>query len=182
MPVYLLKIITMTHWKMRFTNPKYLGVAHLYEADDRFRKLSVTIDRFVEKEPVFGTNGKQELCSVAYFKEVEQGLILKPTNLRRIEQALGTPDTGKWLRKKIVLQVEQATLPTTPRRADGSKGTEPVLRVSTDPSDYAKPALSDDRLPKLIDAIKSKTTTLESVQGKFALTEDQISKIKGETE
>lgn len=165
----------MSHWKTRFTNPKYLGVAHLYESDDTFKVLTVTIKEY-QKEPVFGSNGKTEMCNVAHFEEVEEGLILKPTNLRRIEQALGTPDPDKWVGRKITLQVEREVLPNSPKGAGGRKVAEPVLRVS--PTPPVLPSLEDSRIEKLIEAIKAGTTTLEKAKQKFNITGRQNEKIQ----
>ena len=66
-----------THWK-KYYNPNYLGAYSLNPGQD----LTVTLKK-VTREVVKGEAGREEECTVAYFKEANtKPMILKPHKLQ----------------------------------------------------------------------------------------------------
>ena len=157
------------HWKARFVNKQYLGVWALWsDANWQNERKTLTISGFT-REDVFGDGGKKTQESVATFAEIPEKLILKATNCKRIEKALGTPNPDKWVGKKIVLRIEMEKI----------KGQmEHVLRVSTDAADYAEQApkkteltLESPEFERIVQAIKSGSRTMERLKERYAVSE-----------
>lgn len=65
----------------------------------------LTIARF-EQENVAKDNEPKENKWVVYFKEVEQGMVLGPTNLQLLKIATGVDDTDRAIGRKIVVYVD----------------------------------------------------------------------------
>lgn len=90
-----------THWK-KLNNPNYIGAYELMGVTD---ELIVKITKVV-KEPVQGTDGKKEDCTVAYL-ENQKPLILNSTNCKTITKLYNTPYIEDWAGVKITLIVQQ---------------------------------------------------------------------------
>ena len=90
-----------THWK-KLTNPDYLG-AYAFEPGE---EKTVTIDQ-VRRAIVTGQEGKQEECTVAFFKEPGiKPLILNATNCKAIQKLYKTGYIEEWEGKRIILRVQ----------------------------------------------------------------------------
>jgi ribosomal protein L24E len=70
--------------------------------DDVDPALLVTFSRF-SHENVAQENQPEELKWVAYFEEMDKGLVLNSTNLQLAAQALGSDDTDDWIGHQVVL-------------------------------------------------------------------------------
>lgn len=98
-------------------NPNYLGSWDIDEVPNR--EITVTIAKIVD-EKVVGDSGRQEPCTVAYFKEDYKPMILNITNKKRIVKLYKTKDTEKLIGKRI-------TITTEPVKAFG--GIHDALRI-----------------------------------------------------
>lgn len=148
--------MSKTHWKKAF-NPNYIGAWSLDENKD----LIVTI-KSAGKEPVMGSDGKEEECLVIHL-EGQKPMICNKTNAKTISIVAGSPYLEEWAGKKIQLFV-------TPVRAFGE--TVPALRVRpVRPAE--KKAITKDRFTKMVDAIKKKQFDKVRALADFALTEEQ---------
>ena len=85
-----------THWKQNF-NYKYTGAYELKQGEER----TVTINRTCNEE-VMNTNGKKELCFVAYFKDHPKPMVMNKTNCKTIEKMYG-PIIEQWPGKRITI-------------------------------------------------------------------------------
>jgi hypothetical protein len=91
-----------THWK-KLQNPDYLGAYALEPGKD----LTATIQS-VGEEPVAGTDGKKENCTVVHFVERDiKPMILNVTNAKTISKIYKTPYIEDWHGCKIQLFVAQ---------------------------------------------------------------------------
>ena len=86
----------MVHWKQNF-DYKYTGA---YELQPNEEKI-VTITK-VCKEEVNSTDGKKQMCLVAYFEESSKPMVLNKTNCKTIEK-LYSPFIEDWTGKKITV-------------------------------------------------------------------------------
>jgi hypothetical protein len=86
-----------THWKQNF-NYRYTGAYELKPGETK----TVTINRTCTEE-VMNTNGKKELCFVAYFTGNEKPMVLNKTNCKTIEKMYG-PFVEKWIGRSIILE------------------------------------------------------------------------------
>lgn len=84
---------------------KYVSSADLLQPDGAFRSVTVTIDRFVEKERM-GQPPNDEEKSVLYFSDAKKGMVLNKTNAMTIAGLYG-PETDEWTGKRITLHVEK---------------------------------------------------------------------------
>lgn len=98
-------------------NPNYLGGWDIEEAPNR--EITVTIAKIID-EKVVGDSGRQEPCTVAYFKEDYKPMILNITNKKRIVKLYKTKETEKLIGKRI-------TITTEPVKAFG--GIHDALRI-----------------------------------------------------
>ena len=85
-----------THWK-QLVNTDYIG-AYALDGQD----LTLTI-KTVQHEQVTGTNGKKEVCPVAYFAEDCKPMILNRTNMKQITKLYNSPYIEDWSGKKITI-------------------------------------------------------------------------------
>ena len=88
---------TKTHWKNLY-NPNYFGCYCF--ADDNDIVLTI---RKVTRELVTGEGGKQEECTVMYFKENVKPLICNKTNCKAISKLFKTPYIEEWSGRRIQL-------------------------------------------------------------------------------
>jgi len=94
----------LTHWKKGF-NYNYLGSYSLPDG----KEVTLTIVRVV-KEAVKGVKGREEDCTVAYFKEAVDGenkpMILNKTNCKIIEKLYETPYIEDWAGALVTIYVQ----------------------------------------------------------------------------
>jgi len=157
-----------THWKARFTNPLYLGVYSLYDdGSETPKKLKLTVKDY-EVADIIGEGGRvTKGAHIMSFHEVPQKLILRPTNLKRIAAVLKTPLTNRWVGRQIVLQQENEY-----NRL--SKQNEDVLRVSTEPGDYAAVVLPEihpghEKWEGMLAALAAGTTTVAAIKTRYSI-------------
>lgn len=95
---------TKTHWKQNF-NYDYLGAYSLNENQE----VTLTIKN-VKKVLVTGSGGQKEECTVAYFKEMVNGvskpMILNKTNCKIIQKIYNTPYIENWTGKRVIIFVQ----------------------------------------------------------------------------
>lgn len=151
---------TKTHWK-KLTDPNYLG-AYDFQPNE---KRVVTIKNVVQ-DTIKGHDGKDEECIIAHF-ESSKPMILNVTNCKAIAKAHGTNYIEEWEGLKITLFVMMVS-------AFGSN-VEALRIEQTAPK--GKPALSDDRLLKAIDAVSKGKTTVEKIKSEYKLTDSQLLKL-----
>jgi hypothetical protein len=94
----------MTHWK-QLTNPDYFGSHDLFESDNQYREIIVTLVT-VEKKAVPGADGKKSDCIVATTKETKP-IILNKTNCKTITRLLGTPAIESWAGQQVKIGVDK---------------------------------------------------------------------------
>jgi hypothetical protein len=150
-----------THFK-KLRNPNYIGSWDLYDENGKPREIVVTITKAV-KELVYGGDGKQEECSVVYFKEVKP-MVANATNLKMIAKVTGSPFIEEWAGKQVRLCVKQV-------RAFGE--THDAIRVkdekvTADKLPYLTP--EHERWPGAKEAIKAKSVTIAQIKQSFNLT------------
>jgi hypothetical protein len=93
-----------THWK-KLHNPHYLGSHDLLDGETTNPTINATITKVVSEE-VTGSDGKKEVCSVAYLKG-NKPMILNVTNSKAIERLCGSPFIEDWAGVEIGITVEQ---------------------------------------------------------------------------
>jgi hypothetical protein len=94
----------MTHWK-QLTNTDYFGSHDLFESDNQYREIIVTLVT-VQKVAVPGADGKKSDCIVATTKETKP-IILNKTNCKTITRLLGTPAIESWAGKQVKVGVDK---------------------------------------------------------------------------
>jgi hypothetical protein len=94
----------MTHWK-QLTSTDYFGSHDLFESDNQYREIIVTLVT-VEKKAVPGADGKKSDCIVATTKETKP-IILNKTNCKTITRLLGTPAIEKWAGQQVKIGVDK---------------------------------------------------------------------------
>jgi hypothetical protein len=149
--------VSKTHYK-RLLNPDYIGAYSLPEGED----LTVTID-YVQREEVTGAGGKKDECSVAHLVG-EKPMILNATNSKTIAKLYG-PYIEDWAGKPITLFASTTKL---------AGETVVCLRIRPKVAPRAKPAITEARLTKAIEAIKGGTYDRERLEASFALSAAQI--------
>lgn len=85
-------------------NPNYLGSWDIEELPGR--ELTLTIHKIIDEEVV--TNGKSEICTVAYFEgEQYKPMILNVTNKKRLCKLYKTKETDNFKGKAVVIGIEK---------------------------------------------------------------------------
>ena len=90
----------MTHWKQEF-NYAYTGAYELQPGEER----TLTI-RELKNEEVVASDGRKEVCFVAYFVGDSKPMILNKTNCKTISKLYG-PYIEEWPGKAIVIKAEK---------------------------------------------------------------------------
>ena len=150
----------LTHWK-KYYNPDYLGAYSIENGND----IIATIDT-VARENVKGEGGREEECTVVYFKEKHiKKMIFNRTNCKTVTKIYDTPYVEEWSGKKIQIF-------KTETKVKGEK-TE-CLRI--------RPFIPEIKLPELtpvhqkwqgaIDSIREGRNTIQGVQKYFTLSKE----------
>ncbi len=85
-------------------NPNYLGSWDIEELPGR--ELTLTIQKIIDEEVV--TNGKSEVCTVAYFTDSQyKPMILNVTNKKRLCKLYKTKETDNFSGKAVVIGIEK---------------------------------------------------------------------------
>lgn len=156
--------MSKTHWK-RLVNPDYIGAYALPDGED----LTVTID-YVQNEVVTGSGGKKEECMVAHLVG-QKPLILNMTNSKSIHKLYG-PYIEDWKGKQITLYASTTKL---------AGEVVECLRIRPNVVRH-KQKISDARLAKAIDSIKSNQYTVAQLRETFDLTPEQSKQVATELE
>ena len=152
----------MSHWRTMFADEKYLG-AYSLEKDGKYEPVIVTIDNIYVGD--FLSQGGKEKRPFAKLKEFEKPMVINRTNFRRLEKFFNSFDPNTYAGKQIVLGVENVSSPD---------GIVPALRFSTRPIPVAqKPQLPDGALEKAIEGVRSGSQTIEKIEKKYSLTDEQ---------
>lgn len=93
--------MTKTHWK-KFFHYDYLGSHDLEEGQE----LTLTITG-MKTETVKGQGGKEDVCPVLSFKEVDKGMILNRVNAKAVEKVAGSPYAEDWRGVQVIIFVEK---------------------------------------------------------------------------
>lgn len=155
--------MSKTHWK-KLMNPDYIGAYALPEGQD----LVVTI-KAVVREIVTSAGGKKEECTVCHL-EGQKPLILNATNGKTISKLYG-PYIEDWAGKSIVLFASTTKF--------GGEVVE-CIRIKPQAIAAVKKTISDERLGKAIESIKSGSFTEDKLRAQFALTEEQSDRLNQE--
>ena len=91
-----------THWKKLMDSSNYFG-CYCFEDD---KDIVLTIKK-VTRELVTGEGGKQEECTVMYFKEDVKPLICNKTNCKAISKLFKTPYIEEWTGRRIQLYADR---------------------------------------------------------------------------
>ena len=145
-----------THYK-KLMNPDYIGAYALNEGED----LTVVIAH-VAREIITGTGGKKEECTVAHLKN-QKPFILNSTNQKSIAKLYG-PFIEDWAGRPITLFAS-----TTKLAGD----TVECLRIRPTVTRREPPKITDERLAKAVDQIKSGAYTTDKLRANFTLTAEQ---------
>jgi len=152
-----------THWK-KLNNPDYIGAYELMGVCD---ELKVKI-KDVKQMKVKGTDGKEELCTVA-FLDGQKPMILNSTNCKTITAIYQTPFIEEWKGKEIILFVAKI-------KAFGD--VVDALRIK--PIAPGKEIL-DSNHPKFADAkkaIQAKSATIEQIKKKYEVSSETENLLK----
>lgn len=162
-----------THWKKQF-NYDYLGSYSLPEGRDVVLTIKST-----SKKQVMGANGKKEECFVCDF--IEQGtrdwikpMILNRTNCKAITKLYGTPYIEEWAGKKIQIGIELVS-------AFGD--TTDALRIRNilpDAKRIAELLPNTPQWAQAVEYLKKTGNTIEAIQKKYAISEDNKQKLMEE--
>ncbi len=149
---------TRTHWK-KLTDPRFIGVYALpNEGDD----LTVEITH-VTYEEIKMMGGKKEMHTIAHLKG-HKPLILNKTNSLSIEK-LYSPYIETWAGKLITLYASTTNM--------GKEKNVPCLRVRPQVMTKRKQFITDERLQKAIQQIKSGAYSEQKLRENFEITTEQ---------
>lgn len=73
--------------------------------EDAPNPILVTVSR-VTKENVAKPNDPPKVRGILYFIELEKGMVLNATNLKRAARALNSDDTDAWIDRKLVVYTD----------------------------------------------------------------------------
>lgn len=152
-----------THYK-KLRNVNYIGSYELMTGGEP-KDMVVTITKAVKE--LVQNGDKKEECMVVYLKN-QKPFIVNSANAKSISTALGTPYIEDWVGKSITLFVSRI-------KAFGD--WHDALRVR---KEAPKEPTKEDLNPKhekwqvAIDAIKSGSTTIESIQKKYNVNDENL--------
>lgn len=81
--------------------------ASKYLKKDDFPEPRILTVKDVTKENVSLPTQPKKERGVMFFRELEKGMVLNTTNLKRAEKALGSDDTDDWVGKKICVYFDE---------------------------------------------------------------------------
>lgn len=162
-----------THWK-KMRNKKYLGEWDLLDGEE----LTVTIRNVQKEEMKAHAAAKVEINPVAYFKEIEKGLVLNVTNSTMIAKLCDSPYIEDWVGQKITVYRKQGC-----KMPGGKKG--PALRVS-EKKPAPKKSERKELTPEMekiwanaVEALKG-GKTIDVIKSRYMLSQENESKLLNE--
>lgn len=155
-----------THFKL-LRNPNYVGSWDLADENGIFIDKAVTIVE-AKKEMVHDGKGGEAECAVAYLKECKP-LVLNATNLKAISKALGSEYIEDWYGKRITLTVKKV-------KAFGEFHN--AIRVAVTAPKLPELTPSHEKWESAREALKSGKTTIEQIQTKYILSNENITAIQ----
>ena len=155
-----------THFKL-LRNPNYVGSWDLADENGNFIDKAVTIVE-AKKEMVHDGKGGEAECAVAYLKECKP-LVLNATNLKAISKALGSEYIEDWYGKRITLTVKKV-------KAFGEFHN--AIRVAVTAPKLPELTPSHEKWESAREALKSGKTTIEQIQTKYTLSNENITTIQ----
>ena len=158
-----------THWRNLMADNKYLGAWDL-EVNGKYEPKVVTIER-VYQDTFVGEMGKEQKVFIK-LKEFSKPMVTNRTNFKRLEVFFNSFNPDDYVGKQIVLGAEKVKSP---------QGMVEALRFSTRPLPAKKDemkVLTDSSLKVAIEAVKSKTTSLDKIKSQYKLTPDQLKQLE----
>jgi hypothetical protein len=141
----------------------HLGVVDLEELIEQGKSLIFTISH-VNQEKGAKVAGSKIDANIAYFKDGIKPLVLNATNAKVIKGFAGSTDTDNWKNIPIELYVDSSV--KMKGEIVGGVRIKPIQPRIAQP----KPALTTEAYQKAL----SVKATLEQVQSKYVMTEEQI--------
>lgn len=154
--------MTQTHWK-KLHNPDYLGAYSLADNSGKYTEQLVTVSK-VEMKRVKGLNNKEEDCITCWFTQYPKPMILNATNCKQLVKLSGSEFVENWTGVSVTLYVSKV-------KAFGD--VVDALRIKA-----AKQPVKEELNPAhpkwegALAAIKSGATTIEAIESKYKLTEE----------
>jgi hypothetical protein len=148
---------------------KYLGAWDL-EVDGKYEPRIVTIDK-VYQDTFIGEMGKEQKVFIK-LKEFSKPMVTNRTNFKRLEVFFDSFNPSDYVGKQIVLGVEKVKSP---------QGMVEALRFSTRPLPAKKNEMkvfTESSILVAIDAVRSKSTTVEKIKSQYKLTDEQLKQLQ----
>ena len=158
-----------THWRNMMADNKYLGAWDL-EVSGKYEPRIVTIEK-VYQDTFVGEMGKEQKVFIK-LKEFSKPMVTNRTNFKRLEVFFDSFNPSDYVGKQIVLGVEKVKSP---------QGMVEALRFSTRPLPTKKNEMkvfTDASILVAIDAVRSKSTTVEKIKSQYKLTDEQLKQLQ----
>ena len=160
-----------THWK-KLHNPDYLGSWDFQPNEEKVLTI-----KEIKTEKIKDHQGKQEDCSVCFFKEDVKPIVLNVTNSKTITKVAGSPYIEDWQGVKIQLF-------TTEIKAFGD--VMEAVRVRNMKPDKKKDELTpkNKKWHEAVKHIKDGNTTVDAILKHYDISEENqkiLRTIKSET-
>jgi hypothetical protein len=158
-----------THWRNLMADNKYLGAWDL-EVNGKYEPRVVTIEK-VYQDTFVGEMGKEQKVFIK-LKEFSKPMVTNRTNFKRLEVFFNSFNPDDYTGKQIVLGAEKVKSP---------QGMVEALRFSTRPLPAKKDemkVLTDSSLKVAIEAVKTKSTSLDKIKSQYKLTPDQLKQLE----
>lgn len=152
-----------THYK-KLRNPNYLGSYELMTGGEP-KNMVVTIKKATNE--IVQNGDKKEECMLLYL-ENQKPMIVNSTNAKSISKALGSPYIEDWIGKRIELCV---------KRIKAFGDWHDALRVvDKAPTEPAKEDLNPhhEKWNGAIQALISKATTIDAIQRKYNVNDENL--------
>ena len=158
-----------THWRNMMADNKYLGAWDL-EVNGKYEPRVVTIEK-VYQDTFVGEMGKEQKVFIK-LREFNKPMVTNRTNFKRLEVFFNSFNPDDYTGKQIVLGAEKVKSP---------QGMVEALRFSTRPLPAKKgelKVLTDSSLKVAIEAVKTKSTSLDLIKSQYKLTDDQLKQLE----
>ena len=158
-----------THWRNLMADNKYLGAWDL-EVNGKYEPRVVTIEK-VYQDTFVGEMGKEQKVFIK-LKEFSKPMVTNRTNFKRLETFFDSFNPSDYVGKQIVLGVEKVKSP---------QGMVEALRFSTRPLPAKKNEMkvfTEASILVAIDAVRSKSTTVEKIKSQYKLTDEQLKQLQ----
>ena len=154
--------MTQTHSK-KLHNPDYLGAYSLADNSGKYTEQVVTVSK-VEMKRVKGLNNKEEDCITCWFVQHPKPMILNATNCKQLVKLSGSEFVENWTGVSVTLYVSKV-------KAFGDVVDALRIKAAKTPSkEELNP--THQKWDGALAAIKSGATTIEAIESKYKLTEE----------